>query len=188
MEGKFKLEQLWRWQHEDAPEDTLGYFPEAEVSVMEISKILDPEPPSAVSLDDVEWLLLHHRGKFTLFMRGYQEPEDRLTDNQLGIHYLDLLRYEPAENHGANAAVWRLDRIKDLDSMSNYYKSRWRNRAVLVIREGDNPGEHSLQILCEEPTGPAAYCLAYCCPPERPIHMLLGRLFRCNLVCPLHWT
>jgi hypothetical protein len=187
MEGKFKLEQIWRWHHKDVADDFLLYFPESEVpQEVEIAEILDPAPASAISLDDVEWLLLYYKrvdrkmGDFTLFIRGYQDPGDQITvDNERKIRDLDLLRYEPPMGFDVGDTVWELARVKDLDSMSGYYESVWQQRAVLVIRKGDSSGEHKLQLLCPEPYAPAGYCQAYCCPPKDSKHRKLCRKRKC---------
>lgn len=162
MEGKFILEQFWSWRHKDNEGDSLRCFPKPEISEeVEIEEILNHGPN--VSLDDVEWLLLmSDQGKFRLFVRGYQDPGDYLEiGNKVKKRYLDLLRYELPDIPEAIETVWPLEWIKDLDSMSSWYQSRWQSLAVLAILTGNK-----LQVLRPEPYSEADVCAAYCSPPE----------------------
>lgn len=174
MHGKLKLERIWRWRHKDDQGDTLRRFPELKADESEevtISEFLEADPPDTPPLDDVKWLLLTYKGDFRLFVRDFQDPGDELeVDNELGEPYLDLLRYEPAEDDPAEETVWRLRQIKNLDKAP----SGWRRTAVLAIRQEDK-----LQLLCEDPHSEADYCQSYCNPPKDSKHWKQCKKRRC---------
>jgi hypothetical protein len=163
MLGKFRLERIWRWRHKDERGDTLRLFPELGMTEeVTINEFLEADPADTPPPDDIKWLLLTYKGDFRLFVRDFQDPGDELqVDNELGESYLDLLRYEPPEDSGAQETVWQLLQIKNLDDVP----SGWRRSAVLAIRQEDK-----LQLLCEEPYSEANYCEAYCNPPQDSKH------------------
>ena len=179
MHGELKLEQIWGWRHEDKPEDPsqdpLLNYPNPRISeYKQINDILTPNPGAAnVLLDNVEWLLLSTSvGKFKLFIRDYQEPQVPPPEaSKIKSLYQSLLRYEPPDT---GEIVWPLASIEDLDAMSDWYRQRWQNIAVLAVLQGGK-----LQVLCTAPYGEAGFCQAYCRPAPKSGYETL-----CSIYCP----
>ena len=167
MKGTFKLERIWRWRHSDDPQDSLLFFPDAEVIDAPIARVFDPD--DAITRDDIEWLLLPAGRNFRLFVRGFIDIGNQIrVGNEIKTLYMDLLRYQPPDdlqvgNTKPGDSIWRLNQVQNLDLAP----TNWRERAVLTMRKGDHAGEHGMQILCTPPFGPAGdFCTTRCNPPQ----------------------
>ena len=165
MPIKLKIEQVSHRQDPNVAKSPWFNFPISEITnEVQIIQIMVSES-SEVPLEKVEWLLLQpdKRGYARLFIRGYQDPAQEVTqDRWIKTDDLDLLRFEPSEEFKDINLVWRLKSIQDLDQIKPWYRSRWQRRAVLVLIQGDSPGEYRLLIL----NASKIACEAYCCPPE----------------------